>query len=202
MKMKLTLAVTLISVTALAWAAGATDNTSKPATKPAATAPAFTLNDAAGKAVSLSDFTGKIVVLEWTNPDCPFVRRAYRNGLMIDTFTKYKDKGIGWVAINSSADSAAEKNKKWSDAQKLPYPILDDHEGKVGRLYHARSTPSVVVIDAAGNIAYRGAVDNGMSPNDSGAINYVDQALADLTANKTVSTNSTPATGTPVTCGD
>lgn len=187
---------TLFATLALAYAlVCAAEPASQPASKPASAA-AFTLNDSAGKAVSLSDFAGKIVVLEWTNPECPFVNRAYRAGTPIALCNKYKDKGVAWLAINSTAAATPERNQRWSDDQKLPYPILDDHAGQVGHAYDARSTPSIVIIDAHGNIAYRGPFDNNIRGDNPNAPNYVDQALTELLAGKAPSI----ATSTPYGC--
>src|SRR5439155_12784012 len=94
-------------------------------------APVFTLEDQTGKKVSLSDFSGKVMVLEWINPDCPFVQRHYRAKTMAKLAEKYKDKGVVWLAVNTTYYMNKESNTKWISENHLSYPILDDHIGQV-----------------------------------------------------------------------
>jgi len=97
-------------------------------------APEFTLNSFDGKTISLSDYTGKIVVLEWFNYECPFVLRHYGSSpTMIGLANKYKDKNVVWLAINSTSHATPEANIAFAKERRLPYPILDDRSGKVGR---------------------------------------------------------------------
>jgi DsbC/DsbD-like thiol-disulfide interchange protein/alkyl hydroperoxide reductase subunit AhpC len=166
-------------------------------------APAFTLKDQDGTAVQLSDFAGKVVVLEWTNPNCPFVQYHYRSDVM--TMPKlaatYAPKGVVWLAIDTTSNLTAAKDKEFRDANHVPYAILDDRQGDVGRAYQAKSTPDVFVIDADGNIVYQGAIDNaplGKLPADGKLINYVQQALDQLLANEPISTPQTKSYGCSV----
>jgi peroxiredoxin len=163
-------------------------------------APDFTLNSFDGKTISLSDYKGKIVVLEWFNYECPFVLRHYGNQpTMIGLANKYKDKNVVWLAINSTSHATTEANIEFSQRRKLSYPILDDRPGTVGRAYGAKTTPHMYVIDAKGGIAYQGAIDNNESGRKRrGVINYVDKALAELTAGKQVSTTGTMPYGCTV----
>ncbi len=165
-------------------------------------APAFELNSFAGKNIKLSDYAGKIVVLEWFNGDCPFVRYHYdQASTMIDLAKKYKDKDVVWLAINSTNTTTPQANRQFAEKHKLPYPILDDRSGAVGRQYGARNTPHMFIISKDGTIAYRGAIDNaplGKVQGDGTKINYVDQALAELTAGKTVTTPTTTPYGCTV----
>jgi peroxiredoxin len=156
-------------------------------------APDFTLNSFDGKTISLSDYKGKIVVLEWFNYECPFVLRHYGNKLtMIDLANKYKDKNVVWLTINSTSHATPEANKQFAEERKLPYPILDDRSGIVGRAYGAKTTPHMYVIDTRGSIAYQGAIDNDeRGRKRRSVINYVDKALAELTSGKLVSTTDT-----------
>ena len=163
-------------------------------------APNFTLNSFDGKAISLSDYKGKIVVLEWFNYECPFVLRHYGNkSTMIGLANKYKDSNVVWLAINSTSHATPKANIEFAQKRKLPYPILDDRSGAVGRAYGAMTTPHMYVIDEKGSIAYQGAIDNNETGRKTqGVINYVDKALAELTGGKQVSTTDTMPYGCTV----
>jgi len=165
--------------------------------KPLPKAPAFTLEDHTGKKVSLSDFAGKIVVLEWVNPDCPVSRSFYTNGTMKSLATKYAPKGVVWLAINTTHYFTSEKNREWVEKNGLPYPILNDQPGDVGRAYGAKTTPDMRVIDKSGRIAYSGAIDNKARKKDD-LVNYVAAALDELLAGKKVSTPRTRPYGCSV----
>jgi len=153
-----------------------------------ADAPAFTLTDSAGKKVSLSDYRGKIVVLEWFNPDCPFVQRHHeKRSTMVDLAEKYKDKGVVWLAVNSTHYMTPEQTAEWAENWKIPYPVLIDRDGAVGHAYVAKSTPHMFIIDGEGRIVYDGAIDDdprGQKGNQ--AVNLVAAALDDLLAERPV----------------
>ena len=165
-------------------------------------APEFTLANYDGNMVSLADYKGKIVVLEWFNYECPFVKYHYEQSKsLIKLPEKYKDKGVVWLAINSTGHQTTEGNKEFAEKFKLSYPILDDRTGAVGHLYGAKTTPHMFIIDAKGNIAYSGAIDNSPMGKEKNVINYVDKALAELTAGKEVSTPRTESYGCTVKYG-
>ena len=168
-----------------------------PELQPGAQAPNFTLTDAvSGKKVSLSDYSGKIVVLEWTNPQCPFVQRHYKEGTMTGLADKYKEKGVVWLAIDSNSSETADDNRKFAQENHLPYPVLDDSASSVAKSYRARSTPDMFIIDKEGKLAYQGAIDNDPDGEKGAArVNYVDQALTELLAGKSVSTPETKSYG-------
>jgi len=149
----------------------------------------FSLLDQNGKVVSLSDYRGKFVVLEWTNPQCPFVQRHYRPDTMtmVKLAKAYKEKGVVWLAINSTNFLTQQDNKEWADSKQLPYPVLDDHEGDVGRLYGATNTPHMFVLDKQGKVVYQGAIDNNGSGTQRQPVNYVAAVLDDLLAGDTPS---------------
>ncbi len=153
-----------------------------------AKAPDFTLKNYEGKEVKLADYRGKIVVLEWFNYECPFVRYHYEKAsTMKQLAAKYKDKNVVWFAINSTSHQETAKNKEYAEKNKILFPILDDRSGKVGRAYHATNTPQIFIIDPVGNIAYSGAIDNaplGQVPENEKLVNYVDMALEELTPKK------------------
>ena len=163
-------------------------------------APEFTLKSFDGKTINLSDYKGKIVVLEWFNYECPFVLRHYgRPSTMVKLANKYRDKNVVWLAINSTSHATVEENKQFAHQHNLSYPILDDRQGEVGRAYGAMMTPHMYIIDAKGNIAYQGAIDNDeRGKKGQGVINYVDKALAELTSGKAVSTTDTKPYGCTV----
>jgi len=180
------------------------------AAEPGATAPDFTLKDLDGKAVHLADYKGKVVVLEWFNPECPFVRASHTKGSLVDYGATALKKGVVWLAINSSAPgkqgNGVDKNRAGVARYKLPYPVLLDESGAVGKLYGATNTPHLFVIGKDGKLDYKGAIDNapdgeGGSPEGGKLVNYVDQALGDLAAGRAVKTPSTKAYGCTVKYG-
>lgn len=175
--------------------------------KVGARAPDFTLADLDGKAVKLSDFKGKTVVLEWFNPGCPFVVAAHTKGSLVDAAERAGRKGVVWLAINSGAPGkqghGVEANRAAARKWRMDHPVLLDESGKVGRAYGATNTPHLYVIDPAGTLVYRGAIDNspdgeGRSPSGGTLVNYVDAALEDLAAGRAVRTPETKAYGCSV----
>ena len=164
-------------------------------------APEFSLTDQHGKAVKLSDYAGKIVVLEWFNEGCPYVQKQYTTGAMNATAAKYAEKGVVWLAINSTNSATVASNLKAATEWKMDRPVLDDHAGTVGHAYHATNTPNLFIVGRDGNLIYRGAIDSIASPDSadiSGATNYVAKALDEATAGKPVSQSETKAYGCSV----
>ena len=150
------------------------------------TAPDFSLEDVDGQSHSLSHYKGKHVVLEWINFDCPYVRKHYESGNMQKLQKEYTARGIIWLAINSSAPGKqghfpAEEIKKRSEAHEASFnAYLLDEKGEVGRLYGARTTPHMFIIDPDGLLVYSGAIDDRPTSNlkdVDGARNYVREAL-------------------------
>lgn len=164
----------------------------------------FTLKNYDGKEVKLSDYHGKLVVLEWFNYDCPFVKYHYeKTKTMAELSDKYKD--VVWLAINSTGHATTEKAKKFAEKYNLGYPILDDRSGKVGRAYGAKTTPHMFIVDANSVITYDGAIDNsplGRTPKGEELVAYVDKALAELTEGKKISTAKTKPYGCSVKYAD
>jgi peroxiredoxin len=161
-----------------------------------APAPAFTLKDLDGKPVSLADFKGKTVVLEWTNPGCPFVQKHYRSANMQATQKAAVAQGVVWLSVNSTAVGdtdykAPAEMGVWMQQQRgVPSATLMDSDGKVGRAYGARTTPHMYIIDGAGRVVYAGAIDSkptGKVVDIETATNYVTQAVNELAAGKPVS---------------
>ena len=170
-------------------------------------APTFTATDVNGKAVSLADFKGKHVVLEWTNPGCPFVVKHYGAGNMQATQKDATSKGVVWLTINSTSADAGDYKAppalaSWMASQKgAPSATLMDADGKVGKAYGARTTPHMYIVNPAGLLVYAGAIDSKATSNPAdipGATNHVKQALAESLAGKPVSTASTRAYGCSV----
>jgi AhpC/TSA family len=172
--------------------------------RPGAPAPAFTAKDIAGNVVSLSDYVGKTVILEWTNDGCPFVGHYYNSGNMQALQRRFTAAGDIWLTIASSApgqqgyvlpDQARADLARWKAA---PSDFLLDPDGVVGHLYDARATPTMVVIDPRGVLAYYGAIDDkpSVDPADiKTAKNYVVAALDELAAGKPVTISATHAYG-------
>jgi len=168
-------------------------------------APEFTAKNLEGKAVKLSDLKGKIVVLEWTNPGCPFVQRQYSKAALGSLQKEYTDKGVVWLVINSTNKEhrdfreAAELKKVYEGWKSAYSDMLLDPEGALGKLYDARTTPHMFIIDAKGLLRYAGAIDDDpRGTKESGRINYVRLAIDALTAGKDVATTSTTPYGCSV----
>ncbi len=166
-------------------------------------APQFTLQDQNGKSISLADYSGKIVVLEWVNPNCPYVQRHYKAKTMISLADKFAPKDVVWLAINTTHDADNAFNKNWVSQNSLDYPILNDSKGVVGHEYGAKTTPDMFIINKDGALAYSGGIDNDPEGDKGSArINYVDQALSELLAGQTVSTPQTKSYGCSVKYAD
>lgn len=171
---------------------------------PGQPAPAFQANDINGKPVSLADFRGKTVVMEWNNPHCPFVMKHYTSGNMQALQRKAAGTGVVWLSVNSTADSHSEymapaRLASWFGDQKAaPTAVVMDTNGDIARAYGARVTPHMFVIDPSGKVAYAGAIDDRRSTNPADvktANNHVVAALSDLAAGKPVAAAATTAYG-------
>ena len=170
-------------------------------------APNFILKDSFGKKHSLSDFEGKIVVLEWINFECPFVKKHYNSKNMQNLQAKYSKKDVVWLAICSSAkskqgnfsnDEINERSKKHG-ANFTAYLI--DENGKVGKMYGAKTTPHMYVINKEGKLVYAGGIDDTPSTDTDDietAKNFITAALDELLAGKRVSIQSSAPYGCSV----
>lgn len=174
-------------------------------------APDFTLTDCSGKSVSLSDFKGKTVVLEWVNHGCPFVVKHYGSGNMQKLQADATAKGAVWLSICSSAPekqghmSAADAAKKCTEVESAATAYLLDESGEVGKKYGAKRTPEMYVVNPEGILVYHGAIDDKPStdPGDiAGSKNFVAAALEETLAGKPVSTPQTEAYGCSVKYGN
>lgn len=166
-----------------------------------APAPSFTLTSIKGEKVSLSDFKSKIIVLEWTNHECPVVKRhVAKKQTMQKTLQRFKDKGVVWLAIDSShfCEEKLDGVKTFAKENDVSYPVLLDASGKVGRAYEAKTTPHMFVIDQKGVLVYSGAIDDDKTFRKPNVRNYVADAVEAVLNGSTVSVSSTEPYGCSV----
>jgi peroxiredoxin len=177
-------------------------------------APEFTLPDLDGNQVSLRALRGKLVVLEWFNPDCPFVKHAHGKGPLQDLARRRQSAKLVWLSINSSAPGkqghGLERNRAAKSEYGIENPILLDESGEVGRRYGAEKTPHLFVIDAKGLLVYRGGLDNApmgavddarprLPGSPAGALEpYLENALDDVLKGRAPRLADTPAYGCSV----
>lgn len=170
-------------------------------------APDFQLSNSAGKSVSLSDFSGKYVVLEWTNHLCPYVQKHYGSSNMQNLQKKYRDQDVVWLSIISSAPgkqgfvSPEEADNLTKERNAHPSHVLFDTDGTVGKQYSAKTTPHMYIIDPKGTLRYAGAIDSIKSANPADiakADNYLDLGMQALLNGEEVSTKITPPYGCSV----
>ena len=176
-----------------------------------AAAPAFSVRDASGATRTLAEFSGRTVVLEWTNHGCPYVRKHYDAGAMQALQRDAIGNGVVWLQVISSApgeqgylDGAGVRERLAAD-NAAPSATLLDPTGVMGRAYGARTTPHMYIINPQGRIVYQGAIDDRPSARPStleGATNYVRSALADLEAGRPVAVSDTTPYGCTVKCAD
>ena len=170
-------------------------------------APNFTLTDSNGQKHSLSEYKGKFVVLEWFNPECPFVKKHYNSGNMQILQKEYTARGVVWLSINSSARGKQGSftpqgfNKFMTDKAASPSAVLLDTDGKVGHLYGAQTTPHMFIINPQGILIYQGAIDDIPSADIADvtkARNYVRAALDAAMNGKPVAVATTKSYGCSV----
>lgn len=163
-------------------------------------APDFVAVDTRGQPHKLSDFAGKFVVLEWTNPGCPFVQKHYGSGNLPATQKAATAQGVVWLAVNSTERAASDYLKPaaldaWMKAQgAAPTATLMDEDGVIGQAYGARTTPHLFIIDPKGTLVYAGGIDSIASSRVDDiktATNYVNQALGEAFGGKPISAAST-----------
>jgi hypothetical protein len=160
-------------------------------------APAFEVKDTAGKVVKLSDFKGKHVVLEWTNPSCPFVQKHYGSQNMQGLQKDAAAQGVAWLSISSTAPGHSEylpptalaaKYQAWGSQASA---MLMDDDGRIGKAYAARTTPHMYVVDPQGVLVYAGGIDDKRSTDPADvttAKNFVKASLGELLSGRAVST--------------
>lgn len=165
-------------------------------------APDFSLFDTEGKEHKLSSLAGKIVVIEWFNPECPYVVKQHAKTTTVkDMVDKYAGKDVVFFAINSNATgeqgSGKDRNAKAAKDWAIKYPVLLDETGATGKAYGAKNTPAMYVVNKDGILAYSGAIDDDKSAETAGKTNYVTKAVDELLAGKKVTTSETR----PYGCG-
>ena len=198
---KLLILLTLIPVTAFAKDAVIAEATKATVGQPA---PDFKLVDTSGKIHTLKQYRGKVVVLEWFNPDCPFVKVAHREGKLGARGKALQAGGGVWLAINSGAvgmqGHGKARNQQAKTTYGLTYPILLDESGLVGKTYMAERTPHIYVIDSQGKLVYAGALDStgGAGYEKSEFTDYLKQALDAVAKQAPVPVSSTKAWGCSV----
>jgi peroxiredoxin len=172
-----------------------------------APAPAFVATDSRGQTETLAHYRGKYVVLEWHNQGCPYTKKHYVSGNMQALQKEWTAKGVVWFTVISSAPgaqgyvTAGEENAYLDKVHAVPTAVLLDPEAKLARLYSAKTTPQMIVIDPAGNVIYDGAIDDRPTPDPGdvhGARNYVTDALTEAMAGKPVATPFTRPYGCSV----
>jgi peroxiredoxin len=169
-------------------------------------APDFTGTDINGKTVKLSDYKGKIVVIESYNSDCPFCHNQYKTGATQDLQKQLADKGVVWLMVNSvnpnnsSHRTAAQAQQEWSDLKIAATAWIDDSSGAIGHLYDMKTTPHVFVVNKDGALVYEGAMDDHPDPvhDPKTARNYVREAVDDLLAGKPIEVSQTKPYGCAV----
>lgn len=170
-------------------------------------APDFEGVDSSGHVHRLADYRGKIVVLEWTNHECPFVRKHYSAGNMQEQQREAAAQGVVWLSVISSAPgkqghvSPDEADRLTRNRNAQPEAVILDSEGRIGRAYAAKTTPHMFIIDATGKLVYMGGIDSMTSTNPDdipGATQYVRVALQEMAAGKSISTAVTKPYGCSV----
>jgi peroxiredoxin len=170
-------------------------------------APDFTAKDVSGKTVSLSDFKGKHVVLEWFNPNCPYVKKHYNSANMQGLQKEFTAKGVVWLAINSTDKehvdylSPAQLTSWGKEKAATPSTMLMDESGQIGQSYGAKTTPHMYIVNPQGQLVYAGGIDNKPSAraeDTKTATNYVRQALGEALAGKAITQAATQPYGCTV----
>lgn len=198
-KIKVLIVTGLVLLTGLTASADVTVGQSAPT--------ALAMKTAAGAEITLADYNGKFVVLEWYNPDCPFVKKHYSVGNMQKLQKEFTDKGVVWLAVNSSAPgkqgalTASEANERMAQSKGAATAVVLDPSGTVGKAFGAKTTPHMFIVDKNGVVVYQGAIDDNDSARSStieGAKNFVRVALEELLAGKSVTTAQTEPYGCSV----
>jgi peroxiredoxin len=201
----LTAIASFVTLAGAALALNALASPPKPAVSVGAPAPSFSTMDSTGKAVKLEDYRGKYVVLEWSNFGCPYVKKHYGSGHMQSLQKKYTAKGVAWLTVFSSAPGTQgyfqpAELTKLAKEKGMASTVVPDPEGALGRLYGAKNTPTLFIIDPTGKTVYMGGIDDKATPDPEDlatAHNYVAAALDEALAGKTITTSVTR----PYGCG-
>jgi peroxiredoxin len=161
-------------------------------------APDFAAVDESGARHALAQYRGKLVVLEWTNPDCPYVARHYARDTMEKLSRSYGARGVVWLAVNSTHSNTPADTQAWKKKEGFEYATLLDGSGELGKLFGARATPHMFIIDGEGVLRYAGAIDDDPRGRSESPQNYVDAGLGALLGGKSPEPSSTQAYGCSV----
>lgn len=159
-------------------------------------APDFSLQDQKGAMINMADYKDNVVVLEWINPDCPYVKRHYSEGTMKELAEKHGEK-IVWLAVNSTYYMDSKANSDWTNKYLIKYAILNDSSGNVGKSYGAKTTPHMFIVKD-GVVVYNGAIDNDKWGKSEKRVNYVDLGLGEVLKGKAITTSETKPYGCSV----
>jgi peroxiredoxin len=159
-------------------------------------APDFALPDQAGRTVRLSDYRGKVVVLEWFDPECPHVKHCHESGSLKELGNAAVRDGVVWLAVNSvrpdRGGASLARNQAAREEWTMRYPVLFDASGDVARDWRVATTPQLFVVDAGGVLVYQGAIDNAQEPGHGPPVDYVQLALSELRAGQLTRPKTTP----------
>lgn len=164
-------------------------------------APAFTAKTLKGDIIDSTQFKGKVLVMEWFNPECPYTQYAYQRGKIKDLQALYANRDdVVWIKISSTQQKKVTSLPEFVNKEQITVPVIDDSaDNKLATLYYAKSTPQIIIVSKDGKIAYSGRFDNSLPrPQDGNIIGYVAQALDELTHDKPVSRPFTAPSGTPI----
>jgi len=163
-------------------------------------APPFSAKTVTGEKVTSSQNKGKVIVLEWLNPECQFTRLAYQRGKVTDLARQYANhKDVTWLGVCSAQSNRPASLLKFIETHKIKHPVINDATGQMARLYYAKATPQFIIIGKDGKIAYSGAFDNSLpKPKDGKVTTYVANALTEILQGQPVTLASIPPAGTPI----
>ena len=166
-------------------------------------APPFSAKTITGEQINVSQFKGKVIVLEWMNPECQFTRLAYQRGKVTDLARQYaNDDNVTWLGVCSTSSNRPASLLKFIETHKIERPIINDTTGQMAKLYYAKATPHFIIIGKDGKIAYSGAFDNSLPrPKDGKVTGYVANAIKEILQGKPVTLPNTPIAGTPIRIG-
>jgi len=166
-------------------------------------APAFSATTISGDKVNSNQYKGKVIVLEWLNPECQFTQYGYQRGKVTNLAKQYaKNKDVVWLGVSSTKLKKPSALSAFIKQFKIQHPVINDASGQMARLYYAQSTPHFVVVGKKGKIAYSGAFDNNLPrPKDGKITGYVANALKELLEGKPVTIPTIAPAGTPINAG-
>ena len=166
-------------------------------------APPFSAKTVTGETINSSQNKGKVIVLEWLNPECQFTRLAYQRGKVTELARQYANReDVMWLCVCSAQSNRPASLLKFIETNKIERPVINDATGQLAKLYYAKATPQFIIIGKDGKIAYSGAFDNSLpKPKDGKVTGYVASALTEILQGKPVTIPSIPPAGTPIKIG-